>query len=296
VCLAVEESNTEAEWLDKKRKRIGSSDARAILGCGYEGESELTVYDRMVHGVRKSFTSAQIEMMNEGRVMESAILDMFAMKNPDWIVEKASGFRLIVNPDFPDLCCTLDAQATHRVTGEKIVVEAKFEQNGSFEDYEDEGLPLKHLVQIQHQQICTGWKGGFLVSLLRGKYVQRWVERNDGLIVQMLLAYESLLKAVREKRPPNVGGVIQYQRAQGASNREIAQYVGKEASDLFLEALRLQEQASKIQSRLSRLKGILAEAAKGCLFVVLEDQQVVRLGKSGLELKKSLPRGVRVQV
>lgn len=295
MCVAVESQN-ETEWLDKKRHRIGSSDARAILGCGYEGESELTVYDRMVHGIRKSFTSAQIEMLNEGRVMESAILDMFAMKNPDWIVEKASGFRLIVNEAYPDLCCTLDAHAKHRVTGEQIVVEAKFEQNGSFEDYEDEGLPLKHLVQVQHQLICTGWNGGFLVSMVRGKFVQRWVERNDALVEQMLAAYGSFMQAVRDRQPPKVGGVIQYQRAQGASNREVAQFVGREASELFLEALRLQEQASKIHSRLSRLKGILAEKAKGCLFVVLEDQQVVRLGKSGLELRKSLPRGMRVQV
>jgi predicted phage-related endonuclease len=284
----------EQEWLGRKVKRIGSSDARAILGFGYEGESSQTVYDRMVHGIKPVFSHQTIELMNEGKVMESAILQLFAAKNTDWIVQPTEGFSLTLNDDYPDLCCTVDAIATHRTTGERIVVEAKNEQFGKFETYDDDKCPVKHYLQVQHQLICTGFSGGFVAALVRGKFVQRWIPRDNDLIEQMLLAYSEFMDCVRNGRPPSGVESMGYREVQVQSDRMLARYLGKSASDAVREAKQLQDLIDVSEKKLKRLKASIAESAKGCGYLVLDDQQVFQLGRSkAVESRVRLPRGVQ---
>lgn len=284
---------SEDEWLGKKRKRIGSSDARAILGFGYQGESAQTVYDRMVHGIKPQFSMASIELMNEGKVMESAILRLFAHKNKDWSVEPTEGFSLTLNSDYPDLCCTIDASAVHVSTGERIVVEAKNEQFGKYESYEDDKCPIKHYLQVQHQLICTGWNGGFLATLLRGKFIQRWIPRDQPLIDEMLVAYAEFLECVKNEAPPSGADSIGYREVQSQSDRNLARYLGKTASDAVREAKQLQELVANSEKKLKRLRGVIADAAKGCSYLVLDDQQVFQLGRSKIESRVRLPRGIQ---
>lgn len=293
----LEKANDKEDWLNRKVRRIGSSDARAIFGCGYEGESELTVWERMVHGIRPSRTAADIDLMNEGNVMEPAIIKMFETKNNEWTVEKTHGFELIVNPDYPNLCCTLDARAVHKVTGQKVVLEAKNEQNGSWYDYKsDDGecVPVKHLVQVQHQLICTGWEGGYLAALVRGRYVQRWIPRDESLIAEMLKTYERFMDNVRTKTRPNVDGAIVYKSSYATANKEEARYVGKSVSDAVREAVLIQHQIDKAQQRLSQLKKQIVDGAKGCAYLVLDDQQKIKLQKSSIAVLQRLPKHVRL--
>lgn len=293
---SIERAKDREEWLSKKTLRIGSSDARAILGCGYQGESEATVYDRMVFGIGKKFTCSQVELLEEGRIMEPAILKIFASRNPDWQCEPASGFELRICPSYPELCCTLDAHGTNRHSRENIAIEAKFEPNGNYEDYLCDRVPLKHYVQVQHQLICTGWKGAFLVSLLRGRYLQRWIERDEPLIEQMLTAYTNFLDRVRRRDRPEGPEVCEYAAVAANSSPQWACILGKDASSLAREILDLQEKKIRIEERLRSLKQSVAQSSKGCNLLVLDDERVVRIGKFGLELRnKGLPRGIRVK-
>lgn len=291
--IAPIKSQSETEWLGRKRKRIGSSDARAIFGLGYEGESAKTVYDRMVHGIKPVFSHQTIELMNEGKVMESAILQLFAKKNTDWEVEPTEGFSLTLNDKYPDLCCTVDSFATHRTTGERIVVEAKNEQFGLFASYDDDQCPVKHYLQVQHQLICTGLSGGFVAALVRGKFIQRWVPRNDELIEQMLITYDDFMDGVRNGRPPSGVESMGYREVQVQSDRMLARYLGKSASDAVREARQLQELIDVSEKKLKRLKASIVESAKGCGYLVLDDQQVFQLGRSNIESRVRLPRGVQ---
>jgi predicted phage-related endonuclease len=285
-------SNSEDEWLGRKRKRIGSADARAILGFGYQGESSQTVYDRMVHGIKMVFSHDTIELMNEGKVMESAILQLFATKNKDWLVEPTEGFSLTLNDDYPDLCCTIDSNATHVTTGEKIVVEAKNEQFGKFETYDDDKCPVKHYLQVQHQLICTGFSGGFVAALVRGKFVQRWIPRDEALIKEMLVAYSEFMDCVKNGRPPSGVESLGYREVQVQSDRMLARYLGKESSDAVREAKKLQETIDVSEKKLKRLRAVISESARGCGYLVLDDQQVFQLGRSKIESRVRLPRGV----
>lgn len=290
----IESSQNRTQWLEKKRLRIGSSDARAILGCGYEGESEATVYDRMVFGISKQFNPSQIQLLQEGRIMEPAILEIFSYRNPQWDCYPATGLDLQVHPDYPDLCCTIDCSAVHKTTGQRIVVEAKFEPHGSYEDYQDDGVPLKHYVQVQHQLICTGLSGGYLVSLLKGNYKQRWIDRDEPLIEQMLIAYAKFMTNVQERKRPQGHPLAEYASIVASSDPKQACLLGSQASQSVREIIDLQKQLGSIESKLESLKPQVAKSAKGCSLVILDDQRVVRIGKTVFETRKGLPRGTKV--
>ena len=293
----IERSKDRDEWLSRKVMRIGSSDARAILGCGYEGESEATVFDRMVYGISKNFSSSHLDLLQEGRIMEPAILRIFETRNTDWLCEPSNGFELRVSKEHPYLCCTLDCHATHRISKESIAIEAKFEPNALYEEYQDNRVPLKHYVQVQHQLICTGWKGAFLVSLMRGRYQQRWIQRDEPLIEQMLIAYANFMDKVRRKERPSGQPAADYRVIVANSDPQRACILGKEASQQARELLELQDRRHRIESRLKELKLLVARTANGCNFLVLDDERVVRIGRNGLELRsKGLPRGIRVQI
>ncbi|XZE35312.1 YqaJ viral recombinase family protein [Pirellulaceae bacterium SH501] len=283
----------ESEWLNKKLRRIGSSDARAIFGFGYDDEDVLTVWERLVTGKRKSFNAGQISLMNEGRVFESSIIELFKQKNPEWTIE-SGGFNLIVPEKYPRLCCTLDASGVKPATGERIVIEAKFEQHGNWADYADDQIPMKHYLQIQHQLICTGWKMGVLISLLRGTYVQRWVERNDELIEQMLITYADLIDKADRGIRPEVHGKTAYESVRSSADRFTARYVGRDLSATVKEAVRLQQQINEASKKLERHKQTIAKSSQGCTYLVLDDQQVVKLGKS-LSVMSKLPSNVKVE-
>jgi predicted phage-related endonuclease len=278
---------TEQAWKGEKTLRLGSTDARALLGCGYAGEDESTVYDRMVHGIKKSFTSDQLALMREGQLMEPAILQMFAAKNPDWDVHPTQGFVLTLNSEYPDLCCTLDATATK--AGQSIVVEVKNEQNGKWEDYEDNNCKLAHYLQVQHQLIVTGYQQGVLVSLLRGRYLERWIDRDEELIEQMQYVYANFMEKVRKRQRPSGSPQLEYASAAASAERNTVRHLGKASSECVREAARLQEQIAQLERTLSAKRKQVVDVAQGCEWVVTDDQRIFKLAKGGLGEKPKLP-------
>jgi predicted phage-related endonuclease len=287
-------ATNETEWLARKQRRIGSSDARVILGCGYEDESLSDLYQRMQTGKRKSFSPQTLEMLRDGKIMEPAIIKLFEARNPEYKVEPNEGFNLIVPESHPYLCATLDASVVHIPTGERGVLECKFESFGSFADYDDQGLPLKHLVQIEHQLICTGWSFGFLATMVKGKFIQRRIDRDEALIEQMHIAYRSFMDHVNAGIEPQDTGRLEA-AAKGSDESRWAKYLGRDASDMVREIVQLQTAQSatarKIESIVGKLKPVVGKFS----FYVLDDQTNISVSKGGLlKVVSSLPRGVRV--
>lgn len=278
-------------WLKYKHPRIGSSDAAAILGCGYATESASTVYARMVHGVKKSFPLGTRERMEQGKILESGVIDLFAARNREWTVTHGEQFTTVANPDYPDLVSSLDASAANGP--KRIVIEAKVVEWTP--DWRDDGVPLKYMVQTMHQLICTDWRLGVVVALVSGKYEQRWIEWNQDLVDQMLIAYEKFMDCVRAGIPPRDDSAIAYSVIQATTDNQTAKYVGGELSKAVRETIRLQEQAEKIGKQLIRAKQVVQRGAGGCGWLVLDDQAVVRLGRTKLEVRKSLPKGIEVK-
>lgn len=294
--ISAESFLDEDEWLKDKRCNIGSSDARVLLGCGYAEESEYSVWDRIVNGVKKSFDESTLTLLRQGQIMEPAIIRLFENDyRNEYKVEPNKGFTLIRNRQYPNLCCTLDATVICISTGERGVLEAKFEANGSWIEYEDGKCPLKHFVQVQHQLICTGYKFGYLISLLKGRPVVRRIERDETLIEQMLKIYDRFMANVFAKTPPNGAHSVRYETVAGSSDEGVALQLGGKDSDMVSEILRLQEIVDDSERKLKRYKGTIATVSQGCRYLILADQRVVRLRKNGLEKVNKLPRGVLVK-
>lgn len=284
------------QWLERKVGRIGSSDARAIFGYGYEGESKRTVWERLAFGTRKKFDFSKIELMREGQVMEPAIIEMFAVKNPEWEVRKNEVFELIIPEGNNDLCATLDAWAIHKETGEKIVIEAKNEQFGRFEDYDNDQVPKKHFFQVTHQLICTGYSQGVLVSLVRGRYTQRWIRRDEPVIDAMLQIYTELMEDARKGEFSGEDeGDSRSESVQAYEFMYTARYVGGKVSALAREAIKLQEEIAKATKRLDANRKEIRGGAKGCQYLLLDDQTVVQLTKGGMRRCVKLPANVRIE-
>jgi putative phage-type endonuclease len=280
-------------WLEGRRKRIGSSDARAILGCGYAGESATTVWAEKVHGVKRKFNAASMEAMNLGNELESAVINMFAKKHPEWKVTHGEKFATVECQEFTYLGSSLDGWA--EMAGEKIVLEAKVVDAENAYEWRDEQVPLMYAVQVQHQLICTGWQRGVVIALVGGKYQERWLERDEALIEQMHIAYQRFWKHVIDRTPPEDAAPIAYEAVQSVREMGVAKMLGKDSSDLVRETLKLQDEADRIWNRLVRSRKQVADAGLGFEWLILDDQSVVRLGKKGLEKKNALPRGVRVK-
>lgn len=72
-----------SEWLDRRQKRIGGSDASALIGMNpWKTKAEL--WDDKVAGIRKEISSPAIEY---GTKAEEHIRELFALKHPDLDVQ-----------------------------------------------------------------------------------------------------------------------------------------------------------------------------------------------------------------
>ena len=279
-------------WLVHKGPKIGSSDAAAILGCGYASECASTVYARMVHGIQKTFDSGTLERMQQGSILEAGVIDLFAARNKSWRVTHGEQFVTVSHPNHQHLVSSLDAWAVNEAA-DMLVIEAKVVEWTP--DWRDNGVPIKYLIQVMHQMICSGYRRGVVIALVSGKFEERWIEWDQELVDQMLIAFDKFMTCVQKKTPPEDASKIAYSVIASTTEKDVARYVGGELSKAVRETMRLQEQADKIALQLDRAKKAVQRGAAGCGWLVLDDQAVVRLGKSKIETRKSLPPGVKVK-
>jgi predicted phage-related endonuclease len=278
-------------WLEGRNKYIGSSDAPALLGCGYAGDSLSSKYAEKVHGVKRSFSPASRDAMQIGSVLESGIIEIFAVRHPEWNVTKGKAFQFEVSKEHPYLCASLDGWATHG--DERIVIEAKCISAANAYEWRENSAPLKYVCQVQHQLIVTGCKRGVIVALVGGEYEERWVERDEALIEQMLIVYRRFWQCVIDRTPPEDDSPIAFESLQVEREVGFGKQLGKEASDKVREVLKLQDEEAKLARRLAIAKSDVSALKLGVEWLVLDSQEVIRCKKNSMEKKPGLPRGVR---
>jgi predicted phage-related endonuclease len=142
--------------------------------------------------------------------------------------------------------------------------------------------------------ICTGWSFGFLATLVRGKFIQRRIDRDEALIEQMHVAYSNFMDHVNTGVRPSEIGRLEA-AAKGSEESRWAKYLGRDASDIVREIVQLHTAqvatTRKIESLVAKLKPVVGKFS----FYVLDDQTKISVSKGGLlKVVSSLPRGVRV--
>lgn len=285
------EFDSRIPWLQGRQKYIGSSDAAAILGYGYAGESPSTVWGAKLGIYEKDWSKADLEMLQEGRIGEKFVVEMFANRNSTLRVELGRDFQFDICKEFPFLCASLDAWAWSG--DERIPLEAKVIQHQAHE-WADGNCPLKYQIQLQHQMLCIGAKRGCVIAYVCGSYQERWFDRDDEFLALAVQKYKEFWQHVIDRTPPPDSSPLAFEVQRGQVEWGTARRIGKATSDAVRQLRALELEKEKLQKKINTAKAEVARVGAGVEYLILDDQTVVKLGKRSIEAKPKLPRGIRV--
>lgn len=196
--------DNETEWKEGRKKGIGASEVAAIFGVGYSNQSPVTVWSSKCGIAEQDFDNETIRRMKRGKRMESIIAAEFEDET-GFPVRDLGEFSTYQSIDCPILFATLDRITVHPEFG-AIPVELK-NVNGRFRNDWDEEQepPLKYMVQVQAQMLCTGASHCYLVGLIGGdELVIRLIERNQRFIDSMIKELRKFWSFVERREMPPV--------------------------------------------------------------------------------------------
>lgn len=195
------ECSTREAWLTARREFIGASESPAILGCGYAGQTPLTVYASKVCEPTDEPTDDRFVF---GTLLEPALREIFRYKTGKSVVY-SSPFTILRSEEISWLSASLDGVTES--DGELVPVELKNVDYFQRDEWDDGGSPLKYQVQVQHQLAVTGVSHGYLMGLIGGNDPQiRRIERNDRFIAAMIDRLGDFWKCVQSRTPPHIDG------------------------------------------------------------------------------------------
>ena len=182
----------EAEWLKLREKRIGGSDAGAILGLN-KYSTPLMVYKAKVEGKAKDLSDNP--NVRRGKDLEEFVLTHYVqpkMKEYGFQVEKPD--FMIVNSDYPYLAANLDGVArslTGSSVATSILIEIKCVSTFAEDAWDGDeygGIPPYYYAQVQHYLAVTGMTKAYLVALFDRTWTVKWypIMRDEAFIADML--------------------------------------------------------------------------------------------------------------
>lgn len=184
-----------SQWLERRRRGIGSSDAPAIaLRKGEHAgvfRTPLAVYLDKVGAMPER----ESEAMLIGRLLEDDCAEAFSARTG---LEVEPGGGLLSHPEHPWMLCTPD----FRVLGNRPL-ECKAVR--SFEDWGEDGgdvVPHGYAVQVQHQVAVMGADAGHLAALCGTSLRCYEIPRNDELIAGLIAVERDFWHAVVNRLPP----------------------------------------------------------------------------------------------
>lgn len=179
--LARTKEMTRDDWLAARRVGIGSSDAAAVLGLD-EYRSPLDVY----LSKRGLLPEEPGNRFTEwGTRLEPLVADWFTAETGKKVRNRNA---ILAHVERPYIVANLD----RTVVGEPAVLEIKTTSAWKRDEWEDGAIPLRVVVQVQHQLMVTGDAYGYVAVLIGGND-PRWqrLDRDEALIEQMLARYEA---------------------------------------------------------------------------------------------------------
>lgn len=298
----IEQYDSRLPWLKGRRRYIGSSDSAAILGCGYADQTVTGVWRSKVEEVRKEQkrSEATVQLMDGGVLNEPLVIAAFAARHPEWQVDPGTRFDFRVSVEHPFLCASLDSWV--ETQEDSFPLEAKWILNPSrkidgewVNEWDDGKCPIMYQFQVMHQMICTGAKRGCVAAFVRGEYMERWIDRDEELIEWMLGEYRAFWKHVVDRTPPPEKSPVPMRVLRGETTTGTAKLVGSETSDKIREVLEAQTKMERIKTRVGVLCNAIARKSGSAEFLLLDDNQCVKVTQGGLREVKRLPKGVSIE-
>lgn len=247
------------EWLRHRRKRIGGSDAAAILGMN-DYSSPYSVWADKLGKIPPKEDS---EAMRLGRDLEEYVAKRFTEATGKKVRRENN---IIINPDIPFAHANVDRM----IVGEDAGFEAKTTSALNLKKFKDGEYPANYYVQCVHYLMVTGCKRWYLGVLILGVGF-RWfiIERDEAEIEALRRSEEDFWRCVETKTAPVIDGTDATSETlkmmYPESNGDVVTLLGYEYElSRYMSLTQLIADAKKEQAEIANvLKDYMGDCSKG---------------------------------
>ncbi len=251
------------EWLRWRQKGLGGSDIAPILGIS-KWSSAIDIWLSKTN--QKHDDCVQNEAMFWGTRLEPVIRDYFREITGKKVIEVKA---ILQNIDHPYMIADIDG-LTEDSNGNPAILECKCVSEFKRSEWDNDGVPVYYMTQIQHYMAVTGLSTAFVAALIGGNsFIIREVHA-DKEMQEMLVAIEADFwrKVVNMERPqPDASDackeLLDSIYRGGISEQVILPDEAVEFLDMYIEACAMEDSAKeKKQLASNNLKEIMGDYNK----------------------------------
>ena len=237
------------DWLARRRKSIGGSDAAAIVGLSKWGSPFSIWAEKTGRLPEKEDTEA----MRQGRDLE----DYVARR---WMEQTGKKVRrenaMLYNPAYPFAHADVDRM----VVGESAGLECKTTATLNLRQFRGVEFPEQFYVQCVHYLAVTGADRWYLAVLVFGRgFFTFTLERDQEEIDALMLAEEAFWQHVERDEPPEPDGSEASAEALQAiyptSSEESVRLFGRDTA--LREYMELRQQKKQLDDRLGQIENLI---------------------------------------
>lgn len=267
------------EWLEWRRRGIGSSEVAAVVGLD-PWKSPLEVYYDKLGEIPDEDAG---EAAYWGTVLEGVIADEFARRSGRMVRRRLG---ILQHASHPFMLANLDRVVVGGDEG-PAVLECKAPGLRAADRWEDE-IPVGYELQVQHQLAVTGWPRGYLAMLVGGQEFRVVTIDADPEVHAMLVDLEGeFWRHVQERVPPPVDGS---DATRDVLARVFPDAVAGKTVELPAEALELVEDR-QLAAAAEKAAGERKTRAENALKLLLGDGEVATVdGIPVFTWKSTAPR------
>lgn len=271
----------EHEWLELRQRGIGGSDASTSMGLN-PWKSPVQLYlEKIGELVAEPLTSEHVYW---GTVLEGVVANRFAELHPELVVEEPK--QMLSHPEYPFMLANLDRVVITK-KGEKGILEVKTTSMRQADKWADDNVPVHYVLQVQHYLAVTGYKFAYVACLIGGQqYVERYIERDEDLIAQLIENETAFWGCVTSKIPPVWDGsdaswkILKSLYPTAEAGKEIT--LPTEMASVLGEYQALEASAKEYESVLKEITKA-RDAKKQVLIEAMADAEVGNLGNYRLK-------------
>lgn len=256
---------SRSDWLDVRKKGIGSSDASAAVGLNpYQSRLELwMVKTGRDAALPKPDSDDPTSPVYWGHILEPIVAEQYS-KQTGRKVRRVNAVLQHPDPDKHWMLANLD----YSVVASEDVQILECKTTGEFGAWLwKEGVPDYVQCQVQHQLAVTGKQAADVCVLLCGQKLEIYrVERNEALITDLIELEREFWRYVETDTPPPADGSESADRALRALYPKdngvcLDLTEDEDLSDCFDQLRTVREQAEALAANEARLK----QTIQGCM-------------------------------
>ena len=189
------------QWLDARRSMIGASDAMALLGQGYAGQSPGTVFLSKTGYETNNLDPAQQRRMSMGQFIEDFLRKLFLRETGVECLDTGD-YTIFRSQEYEFLGATLDGLA--QSDDGWVPVELKNVGAHNASKWKSGEPPKNFWIQVQHQLMVTGSHFGYLLGFIGGQDSVLYKIEADPMFHDLMLdQLHKFWQHVVDKRTPD---------------------------------------------------------------------------------------------